>query len=403
MMPQMLRSSSSTLDPAYDAATRVCMLSLRGINGLNRQAAWCSNYEFEDVVCSVDDVDLLSPRSAWAYSQRIRLIKGLLSRGISSRLARVNPGIETLHLQRDYDLFVFICMTPQDLLYLNALKGWQERCRVKLCLMVELWNSWIPKYEHQLGLLKDFDHVNLCFGSSVPALERFLGQSCHHVPLGADVARFTPYPNPPQRCIDIYSMGRRIPATHEAMMRMAGTREIFYIYDTIPSDFIRPAHPPHHRDLVANLAKRSRFFVSYPALTGSDASQGQSEVGARFFEGAAAGAAMIGQAPSNPAFEKDFGWPDAVIPVGTTEDEVREATASFKRNPEKWFALSRKNAIEALRRFDWSHRWKEMLRIAGIPSKPRLQERESHFNRLADDAAAASPGTLSKQLEGVDF
>ena len=34
--------------------SRICMVSLRG---LNQQAAWCSNYEFEDVVCTLDQVD----------------------------------------------------------------------------------------------------------------------------------------------------------------------------------------------------------------------------------------------------------------------------------------------------------------------------------------------------------
>lgn len=378
----MSPKSLYAIPPGIEKA-RVCMLSLRGINGISRQAAWCSNYEFEDVICSVDDVDLLSPESGWAFSQRLRLQKKLLAHRVSKRLAHFNPGIQSITLEKDYDIFVFICMTPQDLLYLNALKGWRERCKIKICVMVELWNSWIPRYEFQLGLLNDFQHVNLCFGSSVPALERFLARPCHHVPLGADVVRFTPYPAPPERCIDVYSMGRRIAPTHEALLKMASNRDIFYIYDTIPSDLVQPANHRQHRDLVANLAKRSRYFLAYPALTGSDATQGQSEVGARFFEGAAAGAAMVGQAPANPSFERDFAWPDAVTNVGASEAEFLAATAKFRKDPERLVALGRRNAVEALRRFDWVYRWKEILRIAGAEPTPRLDEREKHLQSLA--------------------
>jgi hypothetical protein len=294
-------------------------------------------------------------------------------------------------LKKDYEMFVFICMTPQDLLCLSAIKGWRERCRIKICYMTELWTNWLDKYDFQLGLLKDFDHNFLCFSGSVGALGGFLGQPCHHVPLGADVLRFTPYPKPPPRCVDVYSMGRRIPAMHEAFLKLAVKGQMFYIHDTIPSDFVQPANHRQHRDLVANIAKRSRYFVTYPALFGSDETQGQSEVGARFFEGAAAGAVLIGQAPTSPAFTRDFDWPDVVIDVGTSEAEFVAATAKFGNEPERLAALSRKNAVEALRRFDWVYRWREILRIAGIETTPRLKEREKYLQQLAAAAAESAP------------
>lgn len=373
-------SITRNVDAMNNGKARVCMVSQRDIS---RQAAWCSNYEFEDVISSVDDVELISLQAGWAFPQRLRLLKRLIFRRVSRRLTHLNPGIHAVTLQSDYDIFVFVCMTPQDLLCLSAVKGWRERCKTKICYMTELWTNWLDKYDFQLGLLKDFDHVFLCFSGSVDALGDFLGKPCHHVPLGADVLRFTPYPKPPARCVDVYSLGRRIPAMHEAFLKMAAKREIFYIHDTIPSDFVQPANHRQHRDLVANIAKRSRYFVTYPALFGSDETQGQSEVGARFFEGAAAGAALIGQAPTTTVFGKDFGWADSVISVGPSEAEFLAATEKFEKEPELLAALSRKNAVEALRRFDWVYRWKEMLRIAGFAPSFRLQQREEHLNQTA--------------------
>jgi len=311
------------------------------------------------------------------------LLKRLIFRRVSRKLVHVNAGLEVLRIDKDYEMFVFVCMTPQDLLSLSAIKGWRERCKVKICYMTEIWANWIDKYDYQLALLKDFDHVFVCFSESVNALSHFLGKPCHHVPLGADTLRFSPYPNSPARSIDVYSIGRRIPAVHDNFLKMAAQREIFYIHDTIPADFVQPANHQHHRDLVGNIAKRSRFFVTYPALIGSEETHGQSEVGARFFEGAAAGTAMIGQAPTNPVFKRDFDWPDAVIPMPTNEDDCRAVLGRFTREPERLKALSRKNATEALRRFDWSYRWKEILRIAGIEPRPQHQQREKGLQQLA--------------------
>ena len=179
-------------------------------------------------------------------------------------------------------------------------------------------------------------------------------------------------------------MGRRVESTHDALLKMAVRRELFYIYDTIPGLLIQPRDHRQHRDLVANCAKRSRFFVTYPAKVDvAEETRGQSEVGARFYEGAATGAVLIGQAPTIPAFAKDFDWPDAVVDIGTTEESLVAALAKFKTDPERARALGHRNAVEALRRFDWGYRWREMLRIVGLEPTPRLTQRGKQLNQLA--------------------
>ena len=273
--------------------------------------------------------------------------------------------------------------TPADLIYLSAVQGWKE-CKTKICFIVEFYSGLVDEYAYHLSLLKDFDHVVLCFSGSVQAVEKAVGRPCHHVPLGVDVFRFSPYPNPPVRCLDVYSMGRRIETAHEALLSIANRKGIFYIYDTLPGVLVQPRDHRQHRDLIANCAKRARFFVTYPAkVDAADETRGQSEVGARFFEGAAAGAVLIGQAPTTPAFAKDFGWRDAVVNIGTSEESVISALAGFRAEPERAEALGRSNAVEALRRFDWGYRWSELLRLAKLEPTPRLRERQQRLHHLA--------------------
>lgn len=366
---------------------RVCIASLRGAN---RHAAWCSNYEFEDVICGVDDVDLFSLQPGSSYEARRWLARRMIWRpGLRRLIPHFNPGVQPITLQRDYELFAFICMNPADLIYLSAIKGWKERCRKKVCFMVEFYSAWLKEYEYHLSLLKDFDDLALCFSGSVSAVQGSVGRPTHHVPLGADVLRFTPYPNPPGRCIDVYSMGRRAEAAHAALLKLAARKEIFYIYDTIPGLLIQPRDHREHRDLVANCAKRSHYFVAYPAKVGcEDETQGQSEIGARFFEGAAAGAVMIGQAPQVAAFKRDFGWEHAVIDLGSTEKDLVDALTPLQQDPQRRAALGRKNAAEALRRFDWCYRWRQILDLAGLGHHPKLKGREKRLYELAAQTEA---------------
>ena len=363
---------------------RICLISLRGTNS---HAAWCSNYEFEDVICGVDDVDLFSLRPGKSFRTKEWIARRLVwRRGLRELIPYVNPGLQTVTLQHDYELFVYICMNPADLIYLSAVKGWKERCKTKICVMVEFYSGWVREYGFHLSLLQDFDRVVTSFGGSVDAIGKAVGRPCHHVPLAADLRRFSPYPDPPGRRIDVYSIGRRFDPEHRALLKLASRKEIFYVYDTVPGLLIQPTDYREHRDLVANCIQRARFFVAYPAKVDEiDETRGQSEVGARFFEGAAGGAVLVGRPPTASAFTQDFDWRDAVVDVGSSEDSLAAALSPFISDPERTTALGRKNAVEALRRFDWGHRWQRILEIAGLQPQPRLEARLARLDRLASE------------------
>jgi hypothetical protein len=67
---------------------------------------------------------------------------------------------------------------------------------------------------------------------------------------------------------------------------MAEQKRIFYIYDTIIRK--ETAQPAEHRSLIANIAKRSRYFLVNPAkIDRRFETCGQNEIGFRYFEGAA--------------------------------------------------------------------------------------------------------------------
>jgi hypothetical protein len=366
---------------------RVCIVSLRGIN---KHAAWCSNYEFEDVIAGVDDVDLYTLEPGTAYDTRQWLARRMVWKpGLRRLTPFLNPGLKKVVLDRDYDLFVFVCMNPSDLIYLSAVEGWKDRCKKRVCYMVEFYAGWVKEYAYHLSLLGDFDFVTQSFSSCVAAVAAASGRPCHAVPLGVDTQRYTPLPDPLPRSIDVYSMGRRVESAHDALLARARQRELFYIYDTIPGLNITPRDYVQHRELVANFGKRARFFIAYPAkVDTAEETRGASEVGARFFEGAATGAVLLGQAPNVQAFRNDFHWQDAIVELGSTAESVNAFLSTVERDRERYVAAGKRNAVEALKRFDWAYRWKELLRIAGLAPHPKLAAREQRLNDLAASAAA---------------
>ena len=365
------------------APARMLMPTLRRINP---HAAWCSNYEFEDVIRAVDDVHLLEFEPGPYFAVRHRLARSLAWHGRHRLFTAVNPGVKPVTLDRDYDLLAVVCMNFWDLLYLNAIRDWRSRCRVKVCYIVEFYAGLASQYDQFLRLLSDFDHVFLAFSGSVSTVSQVIGKPCHHAPLAADVRRFTPYPSPPRRVIDVYSIGLRSEPVHEALLRRASAGRLFYLYDTIPGSLIRPTSPSQHRDLLANCAKRSRFFVTYEAKFGYEENQGQSEVGARYFEGTAAGAVLLGQAPSAPSFRDDFPWPDPVFEVRGDGSDVEERLLSLEAGGGEVERIGVRNAVHALRRHDWAHRWRSILEAAATTPRPALAGRLQALEALAEGA-----------------
>jgi hypothetical protein len=167
------------------------------------------------------------------------------------------------------------------------------------------------------------------------------------------------------------------------------------LYDTLK--YLNTFDLEQHRALFANKAKRSRYFIAYPAKVDRPEERGaQSELGARYFEGAAAGTIMIGERPSNEHFDRLFPSPDAVIPLPHDAQDVEDVITDLDRQPDRQDRIRRTNVVDALLRHDWVYRWETVLRIAGLEPLPALSKRKQRLSELAetmhgDDATDSVP------------
>jgi len=354
-------------------------------------------YEAQDVFAAVDDVDLvaLEPGSGFRWKQMWQ--RRLLWRDITKRLAYLNPGLKRVRLQKDYDLLVQVCTSWWDLFYINAIDGWTDRCRTKICILDELWVGWLPLFKYWLPALRRFDHLFVAYEGTAKPLSEAVGRPCHFLPSAVDVLRFSPFPNPPARAIDVYSMGRRWDGVHRSLLELSRSKEIFYIYDTAQdAGDMKLQDPAQHRSMLGNLAKRTWFFMVAPAKMGvPEETFGQIEIGYRYFEGAAAGTIMLGKAPECPAFGRLFDWPDPVIPIQPDGSDIVETIRRLRLNPERLQEMSRRNAVEALLRHDWVYRWEQILNVAGMKPVPALANRKKLLQDLAAEGAAKKQACIA--------
>ena len=371
------------------AGARICMPTWRRFS---KKVFECGLYEAQDVLVSTGDVHLLPLDAAAGFRTRERWLNRLLHRDPWFLFGRTNPGLEPVWLDRDYDLLLTYCETFEDLLYLNALRNWKQRCRTSACWVDEIWATSLAKYSYWIPLFRQFDHVFVGHRQSAIALSAAVGRPVHFLPAAVDTLRFTPFPNPAPKVVDFFSVGRRAEGIHRELRRLSSDGHLYYVFDTFKASVADVYDPVEHRELLANTAKRSRFFlVAPPKFDALTETGGETAIGFRYFEGSAAGAVLFGQRCSSEDFDALFDWPDAVVEIRPDGTDLEPTLAALQSEPARVAAIGRRNGVEALRRHDWIYRWHEILDQVGLSPSPGMCRREAQLRRLAGIAEGTAP------------
>jgi hypothetical protein len=341
------------------------------------------------VVAEVTGADRVEAENPDAI-ERVRRVYKLARFGTRSRrLARaLTPALPAPRLTREYDLFFPVFNHPFELFALAAVPEWRARCRKAACFINELWAHELPGY--LLELLAEFDHVFIGVRHPVEEVARLVGRPCTYLPLAADVLRFAPDPGFPDRAIDVCNIGRRSAVTHAALLVLARERRIFYYYDTVRASGERGkqmtfsvGNPAEHRLLLANILQRSKYYVANRARVNEpEMTEGKEEISGRFYEGAAAGAVLIGEPPRSEEFRKQFDWPDAVIRLPFDSPDVGAFLRALEEDPARLSRIRRENVRQAALRHDWVHRLRTVFETLGVPLTPAMLAREERLRAL---------------------
>jgi hypothetical protein len=369
----------------------VLLLSQRRIADL---VAYCVSYEFEDTIAAVTGAQRIDATDlpALEFSRRAYKLARLASG--SPELARwVAPYPRSkVVLDRDFELFFPVFSHTYELYSLATIPNWRRCSHKAACFITEVLANLMPKY--LLELLCAFDHVFLGSPHCVPDVARITGRPCTYLPLAVDVTRFAPTSFNQPRPIYVCNIGRRSAITHQALLEEAERRQSFYYYDTVAASghdlthrTFRVSNPHEHRGKLATILKHScyyianRGYVNKPELTA-----GREEISARFYEGAAAGTVMIGEAPHTEEFKREFGWPDAVVHVPFDSPDIGCILADLNSDPERLRTIRRNNVRQAALRHDWLQRIQVVYEALGLAPTEEMRARAQRLDQIASRA-----------------
>ncbi|MEM7204039.1 MAG: glycosyltransferase [Planctomycetota bacterium] len=364
---------------------RVLLVSQRA---LQPTLSRCTLYEMEDVVAAVEDADIAVPM---LRNTGLRFWLERASQRLDRRFGwtiKASQRAGMIHLDRDYELFFFHGENVNDTAALDAVQDWRARCGIAICRIEEMWLKDLC-YRRTLERLNAFDLVLLGCEATAPELAKILTTRVAYMAPGVDALTFTPPPTPPSRTIDVLWIGRRAPRMHQALLDHARRNpdSFCYVFDTREGNS-RVTRPDQHRAFLADQIHRTRYFVvNHGKGDAPHDTAGQRELGYRFFEGAAGGAALIGYAPDIPSYHAAFDWPDAVAPMPYDCENPLALIRDLDDAPQRVELVRQRNIAECLRRHDYAHRWASTLELVGATPPPGLKDRLARLERLAHRVA----------------
>jgi len=378
--------------------SRVLVLSQRN---LAKGKELTTQYELEDLLGQLDDVQLLAPgpaaRADTGMMARRLVNGGLLRAGLPRRSPPwTKPSMRPTRVVGQHDLFFMVVGQASQLAYLHRLEGWRERSRHAVCFLLEVWTDRVAEDADYYRLLRDFDAVYMLTPQAAPALAALGAPAPAFLPAGVDAQAanpLTPRGVPPTRGIDVYAYGRTSPVLHQQLLQLVETEGLVYQYDTMFEGKI--FHPVEHRALLTNSLKRARYHLAHRI---NDAPQrlrrtgGEESLSTRYFEASAGGAVLLGSRPRTPDFEACFDWPDAVIDVPWDCDDLAGVLHDLEAQPDRLAAVRAAGVRAALLRHDWSYRWERVLGDAGLAVTPQVRDRQA---RLQEQALAVTPESLT--------
>ena len=146
--------------------------------------------------------------------------------------------------------------------------------------------------------------------------------------------------------------------------------------------------------LLANVAKRSRYFIVNPGkIDQPDVRGNQIETSNRYYEGAASGAIMVGERPKNEEFERLFDWPEAVIQLPYDSCDIDTVIKDLDGDPERQDRIRRTSVAQTLMRHDWVYRWEAVLKTVGLEPMQGVLKRKERLRKLAEVVSQNGRGT----------
>ena len=258
-----------------------------------------------------------------------------------------------------------VLMGPEDFAPLDVFKRWDRRAGFKILYLFDTMERQLSSIRAVLRSAK-WDLTITSFQGAVPFLEEHTQRRWFAVPQGVKLDRFLPAATH-NRLIDFSAYGRRARKVHESVKNFCAETGRYYDYTTTTK--LMPGIDPQEQ--YAHYAWRlghSVFNFCWPVeLTSPGRVRSFSPITCRWFEAAASGAVVVGQAPKDPGFSEMFGE-DFVVPLdpGRRDDDLLRFWPLLIEARDAHLEAARQRHARLSDSWSWARRVKDILEIAGL-------------------------------------
>ena len=395
-----VHDTDTSHDATYDLTRRVLLVS--PYNAIPRP--WYGvAYEFLNVIAGIEAATIVAPAATPHFEGTLKAVAPELSvvRHKAMTLVHRATGrasvaqMQVTQLDADYDLCFYMCQFPHELPEIGRVRHWRQRSGRACAFLLETWSHVLAKCRNDLQILDQFDHVFVFNAESIPLLRQYTSTPISFLPTGADCL-IPDSRHPPERSIDVLSIGRRTAEMHACLLDCADRHGLFYVYDAFTNMSVRDWASA--RRMNAEQIRRAKYFMVWNPTAlqsrGIAALANQNAISTRYFEGAAGGAVLLGSRPNVAEFDRLFDWPDAVVDLPTAPEEVWAVIAGLNADPARRARIGLTNRAQSLRRHDWAYRWATVLKTLG------LARTKAHDMRIATLLRRAAAEEMREDMRG---
>lgn len=253
-------------------------------------------------------------------------------------------------------------MGPEDF-ELDLFTRWDRKIGLKILYFFDTFDTQLSSIRRVLQSAQ-WDVVSTAFPGAKGFLEEKTQREWQVVRHGVKLERFHPAPDE-ERGIDFCSYGRRLERAHTALKDYCARTAKYYDYTTAAS--IQPqlnAREPYAQ-YAWHLA-HSVFNVCWPIeVTHPERVKNHSPITCRWFEAAASGNVILGQAPADAGFEDFFGLA-AVIDVPKRVDELPDFLDVVWADRKRYLKGARVRRDTWASMWTWESRIRQILTTAGL-------------------------------------
>jgi len=258
------------------------------------------------------------------------------------------------------NILLVLGFTPSTLMALYALRQTIHQFDLRIGYLLDGFKP-TDLSSRSLSLI---DHLYVISADLAEKVQDLFSVKTSVLPLGVDTTLFEPLRG--DRGIDIIGYGRINQQVHKTLQKHFNGSDCEQIYFHSTFDALDVFDVREHISLYSKMLSRSKVSLCFEA---SDLARfsGTSPLLYRWFEGWAAGCAIVGRKPFGKEVSELLDWPDSTIEIPESSDEWIPFFEALLADQRRLSEISKRNYIECRLRHDWRYRIRDLFQQQNIP------------------------------------